>query len=95
MALKKTKEIEAETENQGIEIGSPLDIRPKSLPLVIKLPEGASLAQIEYAKTLNGYAYKNPEKWEKKKDALIAKLLELKNAPDPIESPLKINKSNI
>lgn len=81
-------------DNQGIEIGSPLDIRPKSLPLVVKLPADASLAQIQYAKTLNGYAYKNPEKWEKKKDVLIKHLLLLKDAPDPItESNLKVNKS--
>lgn len=97
MALKKEiKETEdtTEVEMQGIEVGSPLDIRPKSLPLVVKLPEDASPAQIAYAKTLNSYAYSNPEKWEIKKDALIAKLLSLKNAPDPItDSNLKVNKT--
>ena len=102
---KNEKELEEIVDNQGIEISNPLDIRPKSLPLVIKLPADASLAQIEYAMTLNGYAYKNPEKWAEKKDdkvvngvvvkGLISKLLDLKNAPDPIlDSNLKINKSS-
>jgi len=110
--LKKDKEVEViEAENtvvddsQGIEVGSPIDLRPTELPLVVKLPADASEAQIAYAKTLNGYAYKNPTKWEEKKDdkivngslvkGLITKLKELKNAPAPVEGNLKINKSSI
>lgn len=100
--------IEEETtteDEQEIEVNDPMDLRPVELPLVIKLPKGASLAQEAYAKTLNGYAYKNPKKWAEKKDdkvidgkvvkGLISKLKDLKNAPDPVEGPLKINKSAI
>lgn len=97
-------------DNQGIEVGSPLDLRPTELPLVVKLPADASKAQVEYAKILNGYAYKNPAKFEAKKSdqivdgkvvkGFLSKLKDLKNAPDPIElgedaPKLKINKSVI
>lgn len=80
----------------GIEVGSPLDIRPKSLPLVVKLPESASSAQKEYAKILNGYAYQNPEKWEAKKDVLIKRLESLADKEVVIpEGGLSINKSKV
>lgn len=93
-------------DSQGIEINEPMDIRPTELPLVVKLPADASKAQIAYAKTLNGYAYKNPQKWAEKKDdkigangvvikGLISRLKDLKNAPDPVEGNIKINKSSI
>ncbi len=92
-------------DSQGIEVNDPMDLRPTELPLVIKLPADASNAQIAYAKTLNGYAYKNPEKWAEKKEdkiingvlvkGLISRLKDLKNAPDPVEGNLKINKSSI
>lgn len=122
MALKKETELEeikVETvaevapvaapvmdDSQGIEVNDPMDLRPTELPLVIKLPAGANAAQVAYAKTLNGYAYKNPEKWAEKKNdqilpngavikGLITRLKELKNAPDPVEGNLKINKSAI
>lgn len=78
----------------GISVGDPQKLRPTELPLVVKLPTDASAAQIAFAKTLNGYAYQNPQKWAQKKDALIAKLKALKHAPDPVESPLKINNSS-
>lgn len=65
----------------------------RELPLVVELPEGASKAQVEFAKTINAYAYKNPKKWAEKKDILIKELKALKNAPDPVESNLKINNS--
>ena|SRR5689334_8522705 len=68
-----------------IVVKDPQDLRPQSLPLVITLPKSASKAQIEYAKVLNGYAYKNPAKWAIKKKVLLAKLEALKNAPDPVE----------
>jgi hypothetical protein len=94
-------------DSQEIEVGSPMDLRPKELPLVVRLPADASKAQIEYAKILNGYAYKNPTKFEEKKDdrmvdgkiikGFISKLKDLKNAPDPVEledaPKLKVNKS--
>lgn len=92
--MSKTKE-EFIDDDQGIEVGSPLDLRPTELPLVVKLPEDASEAQIAFAKTLNGYAYKNPVKFEAKKEAIIEKLKSLKNAPAPAEGNLKINKSAI
>lgn len=84
---------ETEDAGDGITVGDPMLLRPVELPLVVKLPAGASKAQIAYAKTLNGYAYQNPTKFAQKKDALIAKLKSLKNAPDPIEGSLKINNS--
>lgn len=108
--MPTNKEVETIIEdNQGIEVGSPMDLRPKELPLVVKLPADASPAQIEYAKILNGYAYKNPEKFEEKKNdkivngtvvkGFLTKLKELKDAPTPIEvedaPKLKINKSVI
>lgn len=109
--IKKQEEIKEEVltpkvdDSQGIEINDPMDLRPTELPLVIKLPADASLAQVAYAKTLNAYAYKNPTKWAEKKDdkivqgvlvkGLITKLKELKNAPDPVEGNLKINKSSV
>lgn len=111
MALKK-ETVEEEIidtpvadESQGIVINDPMDIRPTELPLVVTLPADASKAQIEFAKTLNGYAYKNPQKWTEKKNdrmvngvlvkGLITRLKELKNAPDPVEGNIKINKSAI
>ena len=85
-------------EKDEIEVGDPLDLRPVKLPLVVKLPKDASKAQIAYAKILNGYAYKNPTKWNIKKDdrkvsgavvkGFITKLKELKDAPDPEETDL-------
>lgn len=122
MALKKETEVEEEAkapvddvlvapvakvdDSQGIEVNDPMDLRPTELPLVIKLPADASKAQIAYANTLNGYAYKNPTKWAEKKNdkvmpngvvvkGLITRLKELKNAPDPVEGNIKINKSSI
>ena len=91
MAKEKEK---VEQSSDKIIVRDPQVLRPTELPLVIELPEGASKAQIEFAKVLNGYAYKNPEKWASKKDnrvdsngqvikGLITKLKELKNAPDP------------
>lgn len=102
---EEVKETPKVDDSQGIEINDPMDLRPTELPLVIKLPADASKAQIAYAKTLNGYAYKNPDKWADKKNdkivngvlvkGLISKLKDLKNAPDPVEGNLKINKSSI
>lgn len=71
---KKKEETVEEKEVDAIEVGEPLDLRPKNLPLVIKLPKGASEAQIAYAEVLNSYAYVNPTKWKAKKDSLIKRL---------------------
>lgn len=103
-----SEQVEIRDDNQGIEVGSPLDLRPTELPLVVKLPADASKAQIKYAAILNAYAYQNPAKFEEKKNdqivngavvkGFLSKLKDLKNAPDPIElsedAPrLKVNKS--
>ena len=89
-----TKKETVQTVEQDIEIKDVQEIIPKELPLVVKLPEDASLAQVAFAKTINAYAYQNPEKFTQKKDAFMKKLKELKNAPDPkTEGNLKINNS--
>lgn len=84
----------ASADEDGFIVKDPLELRPVMLPLVITIPESASLAQKAYAKILNSYAYQNPEKWKKKKNALIQKLRDLKDAPDPVESNLRIGGSN-
>lgn len=68
---------------EGFEVSDPLDLRPKSLPLVIKPPKGgwANAAQEDFARTLNGYAYKNPEKWVVKRDTLLKQLAKLAKEP--------------
>ena len=95
MAKVKKETEELVDDMQGIEVGDPQILRPKELPLVVKLPEDASEAQIQYAKTLNAYAYQNPEKWAAKKDVLIERLKSLKNAPAPKESNLKVNDASL
>lgn len=95
---KTNKKIEKEvlTDSTDVEVVDTVDsdeiivkdpeiLRPRELPLVIELPKTASKAQIEFAKVLNGYAYKNPKKWNIKKAKLIAQLKALKDAPDPVE----------
>lgn len=69
---------------KGLRVGDPLELRPKELPLVIKPEKGdawANEAQAEFARTLNAYAYRNPEKWENKKDVLLEQLIELAKKP--------------
>jgi len=85
MIKEKKPEAEPVTKPQEIEVNDPQVLRPTELPLVVKLPAGASKAQIAYVKILNAYAYQNSEKWAIKKDVLIARLKALKDAPDPIE----------
>lgn len=88
MAKKEEVKKEEVTKEEGleIEVGDPQILRPKELPLVVK-PVGGEWkneAQARFAKTLNGYAYKNPEKWAKKKDVLIAQLKELETNPGKV-----------
>lgn len=67
--MAKEKEIKNIVE--GIEIGDPLILRPVELPLVVKPANGGKWkneAQARYASILNAYAYKNPKKWEVKKN---------------------------
>lgn len=68
---------------KGFEVGDPMELRPKELPLVITPnKEGwANDAQAEFAAILNGYAYRNPVKWAAKKAALLAQLEALAENP--------------
>lgn len=75
-----------EVRDSGIEVNDYV-LRPRVLPLIVKLPADASAAQIERAKVLNAYAYSNPKGWALKKERLIKELEDLKNAPDPIDLP--------
>lgn len=78
--IKTEKSVSAE----DLIIGEPEELRPVELPLVVKLPDGKeweNTEQAAYAKTLNGYAYKNPKKWAAKKEALLARLVEIGKDP--------------
>lgn len=69
------------------EVDEPLIIKPQDLPLVVKPSAGkewANEAQAEYARTLNGYAYKNPKKWAAKKGKLLKALTRLATEPSYI-----------
>lgn len=101
MSDKKIEETTPEVKQklpkeQDIIVNDIEELRPVELPLVVQLPPDASKAQIEFAKVLNAYAYKNRVKWNQKKDdkilpngkvikGLISQLRDLKNAPDPVE----------
>lgn len=70
-----------------IEVGDPQLLRPIELPLVVKPANGGDWkndAQAIYATTLNGYAYRNPAKWARKKGTLIARLAEIGRNPDAL-----------
>ena len=69
------------------DVSTPQIIKPQDLPLVVKPKAGMTWVneeQAEYAKTLNGYAYKNPNKWEKKKEKLLKNLTRLATDPSYI-----------
>lgn len=69
------------------EVNEPLIIKPQDLPLVLTPGAGKEWAneeQAEYAKTLNGYAYKNPKKWASKKGKLLKSLTRLATDPSHI-----------
>lgn len=96
--LKNEEDVQIKTVevDQDIQVLDPEEFRPTALPLIITLPETASMAQKEFAKVLNAYAYKNRAKWLEKKDdrilpngqvtkGLLTQLKELKNAPDPVQ----------
>lgn len=78
----------AETKPEyDFEVSAPQIIKPQDLPLVVKPGAGkewANAEQAEYAKTLNGYAYKNPNKWEGKKGKLLKNLSRLATEPSYI-----------
>lgn len=71
-----------------VQVGSAEALKPVELPLVVTPAKGVTFnaAQTEYAKTLNGYAYKNPAKWAKKRAKLIANLNELGTNPEKLAS---------
>ena len=103
-AAKKAEKDAAPAEDKGeldigdgITVGDPIDIQPKNLPLVVKVPESASSAQKEYAKVLNGYAYSNPKKFAKKKAQLIKRLQSLAGHEVNLseDQKLSINKSRV
>jgi hypothetical protein len=56
------------------------DVRQKvqTFENIIVLPDDASPAQKQFAKSLNAYAYQNPDKWEEKKERLLDKLESLR-----------------
>ena len=85
---KKIKpEIKPEEPKEEFEVGNPIDLRPKELPLIVK-PKGGKWdneAQEKYASILNAYAYVNPEKWEIKKASLLKRLSEIGKNPSAIK----------
>lgn len=91
MAAKKTVNDKVEAgnpaetvEERGYEVTDPEVFKPKVLPLVINPGKKgwANEAQATFAATLNGYAYKNPDKWAQKKEALLAQLDALAENPE-------------
>lgn len=83
-AVEEVKTEETVIASDEIVVSDPQILRPKELPLVVT-GNWKNSEQEEFARTLNGYAYKNPEKWAKKKDVLIAQLRELGTNPGLIE----------
>lgn len=83
---KKAESKAAEKANlgSGIIVEDPEILRPREFPLVVKPESGAwaNKEQEKFARTLNGYAYKNPEKWKVKKDVLIKQLKDLEKNPE-------------
>ena len=79
-----SSENKAEEVKGDIIVGDPQELRPVELPLVVKPVDGkwANEAQEKFARTLNGYAYKNPKKWKIKKDILISQLKDLEKNPE-------------
>lgn len=88
---KETKDEVVETTetketSSGFSVKDPEVIMPKELPLIVTPDKGEweNEAQAEYARTLNGYAYKNPEKWKAKKEGLLKALEEMGTNPNLI-----------
>jgi hypothetical protein len=87
-AAKKAKADAAKAEKGNsaydFEVGDVKTLEPVALPLIITPKKGEkwkNKAQEEYAKILNGYAYRNPTKFEEKKPVLLANLMELGKNP--------------
>lgn len=75
--------VEDNVRSSGIKVQEPLVRLGTNLPPVIILPPGASEAQIERARVLNGFAYQFPKKWEERKEKLLKELEDLQFAPPP------------
>lgn len=86
---KETQETHTD-EKYSFDVGNPTELVPVQRPLVITPRSGswANDEQAAFARTLNGYAYKNPEKWEKKKEVLLAQLERLADHPEEL---LRVN----
>ena len=85
--LEEVSKPESKTETiGGMKIGKPKEIVPDSLPLILPTPKDGwkNDNQAEYARYINGYAYKNPTKWETKKEVLIARLIEIGKNPEAL-----------
>lgn len=87
LATAPTVEAALEGDDLDIQVGDPEELRPKELPLVITPGKGKKWkndAQAEFAATLNGFAYANPEKWKARKARLLAQLREIGDNPAAI-----------
>jgi hypothetical protein len=88
MPKKVEKEVEEVEETVGYDfnVAEPQIVKPQDLPLVVTPPASgwANSAQEEFARTINGYAYKNPKKWAVKKDKMLSQLSELATNPELI-----------
>jgi hypothetical protein len=83
--------VPSDDELAELEVADPEELRPVELPLVIKPKNGEDWKneeQATYARILNGYSYKNPGKWRKKKAALLARLIEIGNDPSALNKYL-------
>lgn len=91
-----TAPVDANETIGDISVSDPEIARPRELPLIVKPANGGewkNKEQAEYAKVVNAYAYKNPDKWKavisyegkfagkSKKDVLIARLAEIGENP--------------
>lgn len=107
---KKEKEITTGATPE-FKVLEPESVRPKELPLLITPTNGSwvNKEQEEYARTLNAYAYKNPEKWKQnqvdpisgqeipnssKRDVCLKQLSELGRNPNLI-GKLRGNNTNL
>lgn len=70
----------------SFEVKDPEILRPKDLPFVITPKSGGwnNPEQAKFAAVLNAYAYKNPGKWQEKKDMLLAQLTRIGENPSAL-----------
>lgn len=94
--MTKKNEVETKDDSKDIKIDSPISLKKKDLPLVVKLDDKASPAQREYARIINGYAYVNADKFEAKKKAFEKRLAFLadRDLPNVEDANVKLTVSN-